>query len=77
MKGFFKFMSSAAGRWARAIAGIILIVLGLFVLEGTTAWIVGIIGIVPLAAGLFDWCIFAPLFRLPFGGSELREATKE
>lgn len=77
MKGFFKFMSSTAGRWTRAIAGIILIILGLFVLEGTTAWVVGIIGIVPLAAGLFDWCIFAPLFRLPFGGSELREVTRE
>lgn len=77
MKGFFKFMSSTAGRWTRAIVGIILVILGLFVLEGATAWIVGIVGLVPLAAGVFDWCIFAPLFRLPFGGEKLREATRE
>jgi hypothetical protein len=31
---------------------------------------------VPLAAGLFDWCVFAPLFGLPFVGKRLRHAVE-
>jgi hypothetical protein len=36
---------------------------------------VAIIGLVPLLAGLFDRCVFAPLFGLPFDGERLRRAV--
>ena len=65
-----------AGRWTRIIAGIALIAWGYFGLTGTTGIIVIVIGLVPLLAGLFDVCVFAPLFRLPFGGVELRKSLK-
>jgi hypothetical protein len=75
MKGFFKFMASTAGRAARIIAGLVLVILGLAVVEGTGGWILAIIGLVPLLAGLFDRCVFAPLFSLPFVGDQLRKAV--
>jgi len=76
MNGLFSFLASMAGRWTRIIAGIALIAWGYFGLTGTTGIIVIVIGLVPLLAGLFDVCVFAPLFRLPFGGVELRKSLK-
>lgn len=76
MKGFVTFMASTAGRLVRIVAGIVLILVGLFVLGGTggnTAGIVvAVIGLVPLLAGLFDVCLFAPLFGYPLSGSKIR-----
>jgi hypothetical protein len=34
------------------------------------------VGLVPLLAGLFDRCVFAPLFGLPFAGPELRKSLQ-
>lgn len=77
MKGFFGFMGSMNGRIVRAVAGIVLIVLGLFLVRGVGGWILAVVGLVPLAAGLLDFCVFAPLLGLPFQGKALREATKK
>ncbi len=73
MNGLFQFLASTNGRILRAVAGIVLIVLGLFVLEGTAGTVVALIGILPLAAGVFDFCVFAPLFGLSVKGSDLRK----
>jgi len=73
MNSLFQFLASTNGRIVRAVAGIILIALGLFALEGTAGTIVALIGILPLAAGVFDFCLFAPLFGLSFKGSDLRK----
>lgn len=67
-----KFMVGGAGRIARIIAGIVLIALGLGVIGETTGLIVAIIGVLPLVAGIFDFCIFAPLFKLPLSGPQVR-----
>jgi hypothetical protein len=77
MKAVFRFLASAAGRWVRAIAGIVLIVAGLALVQGTGGWILAIVGLLPLAAGMFDRCLFAPLFGLPFVGSALRKAVEK
>jgi hypothetical protein len=58
------------------VAGIVLIVVGLFVTQGALRWILVIVGLVPLLAGLFDRCVFAPLFGLPFVGPELRKSLQ-
>jgi hypothetical protein len=76
MNAFFKFIASPTGRLVRILAGIALIAWGYLSLAGTTGIIVIVIGLVPLLAGLFDVCVFAPLFRLPFGGSALRSKVK-
>lgn len=74
MDGFLRFFASTNGRMARIVAGVILLVVGVFVIGGTVGWIIGIIGLVPLLAGTFDFCVFAPLMGKPFMGKALREA---
>lgn len=71
--GFLKFMSSVAGRWTRAIAGLALLAIGFIT---GLAWL-GVVGAAVAAAGIFDFCIFAPLFSKPFMGPALREALKK
>ncbi len=75
MNPFVKFMASTIGRIVRIAAGIALIAWGLIGLGGTTGVIVAVIGGVPLLAGVFDFCIFAPLFGNPLSGSKIRSAN--
>ena len=75
MNPFVSFMVSTTGRIVRIVAGIALIAWGWFVLGGTTGIIVAIVGLVPLLAGVFDFCVFAPLFGAPLSGPQIR-ATK-
>jgi len=65
-------MASTAGRIVRVVAGIALVALGLLVLKGTVGIVVAVVGLVPLAAGLFDFCVFAPLFGCPMSGPMIR-----
>jgi hypothetical protein len=76
MDTLFGFLASPAGRATRIIAGLALITIGLLALGGTWGWILAIVGLVPLLAGLFDRCVFAPLFGLPFVGERLRQALQ-
>ncbi len=75
MNPFVKFMSSNAGRITRIIAGIALITIGLLVTNGLGGIILAIIGLLPLVAGIFDFCIFAPLFRAPLSGKQVRSVN--
>jgi uncharacterized membrane protein HdeD (DUF308 family) len=72
MNPFVKFMASTTGRIVRIVAGVVLIVLGLLVIGGTAGIIVAIVGAVPLLAGVFDFCVFAPLFGAPLSGPKIR-----
>ena len=72
MNPFVKFMASTAGRILRIVAGIALILWGLMGLGGTVGIVVAVVGAVPLVAGLFDFCIFAPLFGAPLSGPKIR-----
>ncbi len=69
---FVKFMSSTAGRILRVVAGLILMWVGFIMLGGLPGIIVGIIGILPLVAGIIDICVFAPLFGGPLSGKAAR-----
>jgi type IV secretory pathway VirB2 component (pilin) len=71
-KAFFGFMASMTGRVTRIVAGIALIALGLFVVEGAVGYILAVVGLVPLLAGVFDVCVFSKLFGGPFKGAEIR-----
>ena len=72
MNPFIKFMASPAGRIVRILAGIALIAWGLAGLGGTLGIVVAVIGAVPLLAGIFDFCVFAPLFGNPLSGKKIR-----
>ena len=69
--GFAKFMAAPLGRVIRIVAGLALIAVGLYV-GGTWGVVVGAVGAVPLLAGVFNVCVFAPLFGAPFSGARLR-----
>ncbi|MBN1583474.1 MAG: DUF2892 domain-containing protein [Anaerolineae bacterium] len=77
MNGFFRFLASSAGRAVRVVAGVVLILVGLWLVHGIWGWVLAVVGLVPLAAGLFDRCVFAPLFGLPFWGPGLRRTLQD
>ncbi len=74
MNGFVKFMASNAGRITRILAGLALITGGMVGLANTAGTILAVVGLVPLAAGLFDFCLFAPIFGAPLSGPKIRSA---
>ena len=73
MNSFFQFMVTRAGSIIRIMVGLILIVIGICWGQGAAGYIMVIVGLVPLVAGIFDKCIFAALFNLPSDGSALRQ----
>ncbi len=74
MNPIISFLASPAGRLVRIVAGIALVAWGLFGIGSTTGLIVAIVGLVPLVAGLLDFCVFAPLFGAPLSGPKIRAA---
>jgi len=52
---------------ARIVAGNVLVLAGAVI--GGAGWILAIVGLVPLLAGAFDVCVFAPPFRMPSSGA--------
>jgi hypothetical protein len=75
MKGTMKFLASRNGRIVRIVVGAALVILGIFGLPNSLNWlgiILIIVGLVPLLAGIFDVCVFAPLFKLPLSGKKIR-----
>ncbi|WP_020601399.1 YgaP family membrane protein [Spirosoma spitsbergense] len=69
MDDFFRFIASPAGRGVRIAVGFTLVATGLAKSDKLN-W--GTLGMVPLAAGLFDWCVLGPFTGKPFEGEELR-----
>lgn len=68
--GLVGFMASPAGRITRAVAGIVLIVIG--AVAGGAWRVLAVVGLVPLLAGIFDVCVVSPLFGGPFRGAQIR-----
>ena len=71
---FARFMSTPTGRIIRAVAGLVLVGLGFFI-GGTTGIVVGIVGLVPIAAGLFNVCLIGPLIGGYFDGRKNLEGV--
>jgi hypothetical protein len=68
---FATLMAAPIGRLLRITAGVAIIAWGR-ALPGTTAGVVlVVVGLVPLLAGVFNVCVFAPLLGAPLSGSEL------
>jgi hypothetical protein len=78
--GFVSFMSSTLGRVLRIVVGLGLIGWGLYLVLLASSTAIGIIlavvGLLPFAAGLFDVCVFAPLFGAPMNGVRVRASAK-
>jgi hypothetical protein len=72
MNPLVSFLASTTGRVVRILAGIALVVWGWYGLGGATGLVVTVIGLIPLVAGVFDFCVFAPLFGAPLSGPKIR-----
>jgi hypothetical protein len=73
MNPFISFMASKTGRIVRILVGAILVLWGFFGIGGAGGVILGVVGLVPLLAGIFDYCVFAPLFGNPIKGDDIRK----
>lgn len=74
MNPFVSFMASSTGRVIRVLAGAVLMAWGWFVIGGAAGILIGAVGLLPLAAGILDFCIFAPVFGAPLSGPKIRAA---
>ncbi len=72
MNPFVSFMSSTAGRILRAVVGLVLLYVGWASMSGAGGIVVMVLGVVLVAVGVFDVCLFAPLFGNPFTGKQIR-----
>ncbi len=65
---FVKFMLSISGRLLRVVAGIVIIWLALAFLQPPWSYVLTVIGLVPVAAGAFNFCLLGPLFHVDLQG---------
>jgi hypothetical protein len=69
---FAKLMNSRQGRMLRIVGGLALIASGLLSVGGVPGLTVAALGLIPLAAGLFDFCLLAPVLSVPWSGAKIR-----
>lgn len=69
---FAYFMASSVGRGIRIIAGLAIIAWGWTMRPETSGTVLMIVGLVPLAAGVFNVCLIAPIIGAPFSGARAR-----
>ncbi len=67
---FAQFMASGVGRSVRIIAGIAMVVLGASL--GGGWWWLAVVGLVPLLAGIFDFCLLDLFVGQPMSGKAIR-----
>ena len=67
-----KFLVSIAGRITQIAIGVGLIGLG----EGVGEVLFKVIGLFFVVFGAFDFCVIAPLYKLPTSGKLIREKLK-
>ncbi|MBZ0300164.1 MAG: DUF2892 domain-containing protein [Anaerolineae bacterium] len=70
---FVTFMTSSRGRMMRVVMGIILMSIGLLVVKDTLGTVLALIALVPIAGGLFDFCVAGVVMGYPFSGEKARE----
>ncbi len=66
--GFVNFMRSWAGRLLRITLGAVIVWFGLTRVGETAGTILALIGLVPIAAGVFNVCLLGPLFGVTLMG---------
>ncbi len=57
MKALINFMNGGFGRIARVVLGLVLEYVGLFMLGGTAGVILAVVGLAPIAMGLWGRCL--------------------
>ncbi len=63
MNGLINLMQSIAGRALRVVLGLALIYVGLAVVGGTAGIVVAVIGLLPIAMGVWGPCLLGFVFK--------------
>lgn len=69
---FAQFLAGSAGRLTRIVAGIAIVWAGVLVDDPTLSVVLYAVGAIPIAAGLFDFCLVTALFGGPLSGRRVR-----
>lgn len=75
--GVARFINSPVGRLARVVAGVALITWGYTRRDSTMGLVLMAVGLVPLAAGIFDLCLVSALLGGPIAGSRVGKGQPE
>lgn len=70
---FITLMTSPRGRIMRVVAGIALMSIGLAVVRESLGTVLALIALVPIAGGVFDFCLAGVLMGYPLRGAETRK----
>lgn len=65
---FACFMAKPAGRLLRIALGVALIAWGWSLRDETAGTVLVILGVVPILAGVLNFCLIAPIIGAPFSG---------
>ncbi len=68
-----KFMTSGMGRAACIALGIVIMLVGLLVVQGTIGTVMAVVALIPIAGGLFDFCLLGFALGYPLNGAEARK----
>jgi len=69
---FMRFMTSVQGRLGRILLGIAILSLGIFMVQGIPGNIMAVAALIPIAGGLFDFCLAGALLGYPLSGAKVR-----
>ena len=70
---FIAFVTSIQGRMARVVMGLVLLSMGLLVLQPPLGTVLALIALIPIAGGVFDFCLAGVAMGYPFQGAKARE----
>jgi hypothetical protein len=68
-----KFLTSGMGRGARIVMGIVIMMVGVLVVQGNVGTVIAIVALIPIAGGLFDFCLLGFALGYPLKGDEARK----
>jgi hypothetical protein len=68
---FARLMSTNIGRLLRILAGMVLVLVGLYIFTGALGIGCLVVGVLLIAAGLFNFCWIAPLLGAPLWGKNI------
>ncbi len=71
-----QFLAGSGGRVLRIVAGAAIIGIGLLAVGGTAGVLVAAVGLIPIAAGVLDYCLLSRLLGGPLGGADIRACAR-
>jgi hypothetical protein len=77
MNPFVVFMQTPPGRAIRIVGGLAMIAGGPVFIGGLPGYALAAGGLVPLSAGLFDFCAMAPIFSVPWSDATIRAMSRQ